>query len=117
MRTRSLARTLGILGAILILLGSLFTLVFGLATAALHESFEQGIGASALAIEQGVVGFILLFFATISGSRQSEFAVAGGVILLVESLVALIVLGGGVLVVIGLILTLIAGILFLVPSR
>ncbi|MFI5414444.1 MAG: hypothetical protein ACHQ16_02095 [Candidatus Lutacidiplasmatales archaeon] len=116
MHSRSLARTLGFVGALLLLLGSVFTFFLGVVFAAVHRSFLEGLGATALALEQFVVAILLLFFVVLAGSHRGDYRLAGGVVIAVVSLVGLIFLGGGILVVIGLILTLVAGILFVVPS-
>jgi hypothetical protein len=114
--SHSLARTLGIVGGLLVLLGSVFTFFLGVLFAAVHRSFLEGLGSTALAIEQAVVAIILLFFVALARSRPADYRLAGGVVIVVVCLVGLVFLGGGILVVIGLILTLVAGILFLVPS-
>jgi hypothetical protein len=116
-RSKSLARTFGFLGGILILIGSVVTFFSGVVFAAIDRSLREGLGSTALAFEQGVVGVLLLFFVALSGSRPSEYAVAGGVVLAVVSIVVLVFLTGGVLVLIGAILTLVAGVLFALPSR
>ena len=115
MRSRSLARTLGVVGGILVLLGSVFTFFLGVVFAAVHRSFLEGFGATALALEQFVIAILLLFFVALASSHAGDYRLAGGVVIAVVSLVGLIFLGGGILVVIGLILTLVAGILFVVP--
>jgi hypothetical protein len=115
--TRSMGTALGIIGALLVLLGSVVTFILGVAFAVVDRSFLQGVGSTGLALEQFVVGVLLLAFTGLSRSRGSDYHVAGGVVLVVVSLVGLVLLGGGFLIVIGLILTLIAGILFVVPGR
>ena len=117
MRPGSLGSVLGFVGGILILLGSVVTFFFGVAVAAIHHSFLEGIGATALALEQAVVAVILLFFTALAARRSRDYALAGGVVLLLVSLIGLVFLGGGVLIVIGFILTLIAGVLFVIPGR
>lgn len=117
MRSNSLARTLGFLGGILVLLGSVVTFFSGVIFAAIDRSLREGIGQTGVAIEQFVVGLLLLLFVALAGHRATDYRVAGGVILVVLSIVILVFLTGGVLVLIGAILTLIAGILFLLPSR
>jgi hypothetical protein len=115
MQQRSLARTLGFLGGILILIGSVVTFFSGVLFAAIDRSLREGLGQTALAFEQAVVALLLLFFVVLAGSRPREYSMAGGVVLIVVSVVVLAFLTGGVLVLIGAILTLVAGILFLLP--
>lgn len=115
MRSNSLAKTLGFLGGILILLGSVVTFFSGVIFAAIDRSLREGLGQTGLAFEQLVVGLLVLVFVALSGGRPREYATAGGVILVVVSIIVLIFLTGGVLVLIGAILALIAGILFLLP--
>jgi hypothetical protein len=109
-----LARAFGFVGGILVLLGSVFTFFFGIVYAALDRSLREGLGSTATALEQLVFGILLLFFVALSSSRSSEYGAAGAVVLIVVSIVGLVVLGSGVLVLIGFVLTLVAGILFLV---
>jgi hypothetical protein len=117
MRSKSLARTFGFLGGFLVLVGSVVTFFSGVLFAAIDRSLREGLGSTGLAFEQAVVAILLLFFVALSGSRPSEYSVAGGVVLIVVSIVVLVFLTGGVLVLIGALLTLIAGVLFALPSR
>jgi hypothetical protein len=117
MRSNSLARTLGFLGGILILLGSVVTFFSGVVFAAIDRSLREGLGQTALAFEQGVVAVLLLFFVALSSARPRDYTLVAGVVLIVVSLLALILLTGGVLVLIGAILTLVAGILLVLPPR
>jgi hypothetical protein len=114
MRSFRLARAFGFVGAILVLLGSVFTFFSGILFAALDRSLREGLGATATALEQLVFGILLLFFVIVASSRSSEYATAGGVVLAVVSIIGIVLLGSGVLVLIGFVMTLIAGILFLV---
>jgi hypothetical protein len=115
-RSNSLPKTLGFLGGILILLGSVVTFFSGVIFAAIDRSLREGLGQTGLAFEQAVVALLILLFVALAGGRPRDYAVAGGVILVVLSIVVLAFLTGGVLVLIGAILALIAGILFLLPS-
>jgi hypothetical protein len=115
MAARGLATGLGLIGAILVLLGSVVTFIVGAVFATVDHSFLQGVGSTVLALEQFVVGVLLLVFLGLTRSRGQDMHLAGAAILIVLSLVGLVILGGGFLVVIGLILTLIAGILFVIP--
>ncbi|MCI4327513.1 MAG: hypothetical protein L3K16_07785 [Thermoplasmata archaeon] len=115
MRSHGLARTFGYLGGILVLLGSVFTFFFGIVYAAVDRSLREGLGSTATALEQLVFGVLLLFFVALASSRSTDRATAGGVVLVVVSVIGLILIGSGVLVLIGFVLTLVAGILFLLP--
>ncbi|MCI4356903.1 MAG: hypothetical protein L3K18_07165 [Thermoplasmata archaeon] len=115
-RSKGLARTLGFVGGLLLILGSVFTFFLGVLFAAVHRSFLEGLGATALALEQFVIAILLLFFVVLAGSHRVDYRLAGGAVIVVVSLVGLILLGGGILVVIGFLLTLVAGILFIVPN-
>ena len=117
MHSNSLARTLGFLGGLIVLVGSVFNFFYGVIAAAIDRSLPQGFGSTASSIVQAVVAILLLFFVALAGSRPSEYRLAGGVVLVVVSLVGLVFLGGGFLILIGLILTLVAGVLFVVPAR
>jgi hypothetical protein len=116
-RTHGLARMFGFLGGILVLIGSVVTFFFNIAYAAIDRSFREGLAGTATALEQFIFAILILFFVALSGSRSSEFRMAGGVVLIVVSLVGIILIGSGVLVLIGFVLALIAGVLFVVPRR
>jgi hypothetical protein len=114
-RTHSLARMFGYLGGILVLLGSVFTFFFGIVYAAVDRSLREGLGSTATALEQLVFGVLLLFFIAFAGSRSTDRSIAGGVVVVVVSVIGLLLIGSGVLVLVGFVLTLVAGILFLLP--
>jgi hypothetical protein len=115
MRSQGLARTFGFLGGILVLLGSVFTFFFGIVYAAVDRSLREGLGSTATALEQLVFGILLLFFVALGSSRSSDYTTASGAVLVLVSLVGIVLIGSGVLVLIGFVLTLVAGILFVVP--
>jgi hypothetical protein len=117
MSTNSLARTLGFLGGILVLLGSVVTFFAGVLFAALDRSLREGVNQTGLAFEQAVIAILILFFVAWSGTRGRDTTVAAGVVLIVLSVLVMVLLTGGVLVLIGAILTLIAGLLLVLPAR
>jgi hypothetical protein len=113
-RSHGLARAFGLLGGIFVLVGSIFTFFFSLALAAIDRSVRLGLSGTATALEQFVFAILILFFAALPGYRSSEYATAGAVILIVLGLLGIVLLDSGILVLIGFVLALIAGILFLV---
>ncbi|HXQ95051.1 MAG TPA: hypothetical protein VN864_07815 [Thermoplasmata archaeon] len=114
MASYGLARMFGFLGGILVLIGSVFTFFYTLAFAAIERSVREGLAGTATALEQFVFAILLLFFVALSGSRSSEYSMAGGIVLVVVSVIGIVLIGSGVLVLIGFVLTLISGVLFLV---
>ena len=116
MRTRDLGRVFGFIGAGLFVVGALLTFVYGVASAVVTHDFRTGTEATVHAVEEFVVGILVVFFSILGGRGPGDYRMAAGIILIVLALVAWFVSGvaGGVLGILGALFSLIGGILFLV---
>jgi hypothetical protein len=112
---RSLAHGLGIAGGLLVALGGVFALALGLVDI-LSGRFVGAAGAIGEAIVLGVVGALMLLFAHLGARGWSDRPVACGVVLVVLAVVswALGNPGLGLPTLVGGILALVAGVLYLV---
>ena len=115
---RRLAAVLGILGAVLIALDGLLDLARGVFYVVVGRGdhaylpFDQ-------ALIFFVVGLLVGVFAAMGASREEERALLVGVVLIVIVIVGWLTLGfgSGVLAILGALLVLLAGVIFLVTGR
>lgn len=119
MPPKSAGRLVGVLGGALLLLAGFLTFVIGIAGALVYHSPREGLDASALAVEEAVVGILMVIFAGLGGSRPREYALVSGILLIVLAVVSYLLFGGAaqLLVVLGALLALVAGVLLIVPTR
>jgi hypothetical protein len=117
MNERSIAAILGILGGVILLIGALVSLIYGLAFVALGKP-SIGIGSLGFSVIEAVMGLLIIFFALLAASRSMDLTLAGGIVLFVLAIVGWGILGfgGSVLATIGLLLALVAGLLYLVAA-
>jgi hypothetical protein len=115
---RRLGMILGLLGAALIVLDGVLRAIGGVI------SLAVGRGYYALGLWEGavlflVVGFLMGFFALLGRSRGSDRSLTSGAVLIVLVIAGWLVLGltNGILALLGSLLVLIAGVLFLVSGR
>ena len=115
---RRLGMIFGLIGAVLLVLEGLIELLTGIVLVAI------GHGLRALATWEHaflviVVGVLVGFFAAYGRSRSGDRAVASGAVLLVVALLGWLAFGiaGGLLGLLGTLLVVIAGLLFLVSGR
>jgi hypothetical protein len=115
-KPRSLGRLFGLVGGGLIVLAGLITLILGVVDAVLTQNPRLGLSLTGAAIEEFVVGALILFFALLGGGFQKEYTLASGVILVVLAIVGALVLGfrGDVVAILGALFALLGGILLLV---
>ena len=115
---RRLALIFGLLGALLLVLEGVIGLVTGAVLLAFGHGF-RALGAWDHALLLIVVGVIVGFFAVFGRSRSGDRSVAAGVILFAIALLGWLVLGlpTGLLGILGSILVIISGLLFLVSGR
>ena len=115
---RRLAGLLGILGAVLIALEAAFDLVRGVVYLAIgHAAF--GLDAFSQALILLVFGLLVGVFAVVGGQRREARATVAGAVLLVLVVVGWLALGvgSGLVALLGLLLVLVAGVVFLVAGR
>lgn len=115
---RRLAGLLGIVGAVLIALEALLDLVRGVVYLAVgHGAF--GLGAFSEALILLVFTLLVIVFSVLGSQRQEGHAVVAGVVLVVLVVVGWLGLGvgSGLFALLGLLLVLIAGVVFLVAGR
>lgn len=115
---RRLAMVFGILGALLLVLEGLIELVAGVVLIALGHGLAA-LGTWQHAVIVLVVGVIVGLFTAYGKSSARDRALTAGVILVVIALIGWIAFGlaAGILGILGTLLVLIAGILFLLASR
>ncbi len=116
---RRLGLVLGLLGAGLIVLDGLFDAVSGVLFLATNGRVFHSTGFWGQAVLFLVTGFLMGFFAILGRSRGPEHSLTAGVVLVVLVLAGWFVLGltAGVLPLLGSLLVLIAGILFLLAGQ
>lgn len=108
----------GILAGVVLFLGALVTLVTGLATLVTGGySTHVLIDTTSRLILEFVIGLLFVFFAVISSRRTGDFALAGGVILIVLAVGTWAVLGLGPVAALAGLFGLIAGILLVMARR
>jgi len=115
---RKLAALLGLLGAVLIALDGLLDLARGVFYLAVGRGghafvpFDQ-------ALIYFVVGLLVALFSVLGGLRRDGRAVVAGAVLVVIAVVGWLALGlgAGVLAILGALLVLVAGVVFLVSGR
>jgi hypothetical protein len=115
---RRLGMVLGLLGAALIVLEGLLEAIGGVIFLAVGRTMRAfGFWDHALLLL--VVGLLMGFFAVLGRSRDTDRSLPAGVVLVVLVVVGWLVLGvtSGVLALLGSILVLVAGILFLLSGR
>jgi drug/metabolite transporter (DMT)-like permease len=116
---RTLGHLFGLVGGLLILVGGLVALVFGVADLALGHALAFA-GAASEAFVLFVVGALVLLFAYLGEHGWRDRAFAAGVMLVILAIVgwAALGLGSNVVALIGGILALLAGVLYLIePTR
>jgi hypothetical protein len=115
---RRLALILGLLGALFLVLEGLIDLFAGVVLLAFGHGL-RALGAWDHAIILTIVGLIVGFFAVFGRSRAGDRSIAAGVVLIVIALLGWLVLGlpNGILGVLGSILAIFSGLLYLVAGR
>ena len=113
---RNVVTILGALGAILVSLGGIVGFLLSLGA----SGYGGRIGGTLSALLYGVVavvlGSIILVFSGYTHYRGVERSVTGGIVLMVVAIVTWVVVGGGVLIVLGSVLALLAGFLLVFES-
>ncbi|HYA10806.1 MAG TPA: hypothetical protein VEH10_03945 [Thermoplasmata archaeon] len=115
---RRIAALFGLLGAALIALDGLIDLARGVLSVALGHG-----GHAYLPFDQAliflVVGLVVAVFSVLGGLRRDGNATVAGAVLIVVAIVGWLELGvpSGVLAILGALLVLVAGVVFLVSGR
>jgi hypothetical protein len=112
---RGIGFVFGILGALLFVLDALLDLLRGVVWAAYGRPLA-GLGFLSESLLLFVVGVIIGLFAFFGVRGPRERAMTSGIVLIVLALVALLVLGGGILAILGAILALVGGIVYAVNA-
>ncbi len=112
---RTLAHGLGLAGGLLLIVGGVVSLAFGLADAVTGHVFGAIAGVGT-AVALGVIGALVLLFAHLASRGWSDRAGTCGVLLVVLAVVSWVVSAGGlnVATLVGGILALVAGVLLLI---
>jgi hypothetical protein len=112
---RAMGHLFGLVGGLLILTGGLVAVVFGLVDLALGQVIGAA-GALGGAVVLFVVGALVLLFAHLGEHGWKDRPVAAGVLLVILAVVGWAALGVGanLLALVGGILTLLAGVLYLI---
>ena len=115
---RRLALIFGLLGALLLIIEGLLDLLTGVVLLAFGHGL-RALGAWDHALLLTIFGILVGFFAFFGRSRSGDRSLAAGVVLLVIALLGWLVFGlpTGLLGVLGSILVIISGLLFLVSRR
>ncbi|MGP8077514.1 MAG: hypothetical protein ACLQD8_01555 [Thermoplasmata archaeon] len=115
---RTIGAAFGVLGAVLLVLEGLLDLLRGVYYLALGRGL-RAFGPFDQSIVLIVVGAVVAIFAILGGARREERSLVSGAVLVVVALAGWLVLGfgSGVLSLLGSILVLIAGVVFLVSAR
>lgn len=115
---RGLALIFGIIGAVLIVLDGLLKFAGGAYYLAIGHG-DRAIGVWSQALLFLVVGFLMGFFALIGRSGTGDRAVTAGALLVVLVVAGWLVLGltSGVLALLGSLLVLVSGVLYLLAGR
>lgn len=108
----------GVFAGVLLFLDALLIGVTGLATLVIHGfSTHAFLNSTSEVILAVVFGLLFIFFALLASRRQGDWALAGGVILVVLSVGTWYLLGFGLLETLAGLFGLIAGILYIVSRR
>ncbi len=115
---RRIGSIFGYLGAALLGIGGIVRLVAGIVDLAGGRS-ARAFGAFEEALLLIAVALIVGFFAALGSSRATERSLGAGVVLIVLALVgwAILGFGSGVLGLLGIVMVLVAGIVFVVAGR
>ncbi|HEV2166311.1 MAG TPA: hypothetical protein VGS23_04975 [Thermoplasmata archaeon] len=97
---------------------ALLVAVFGYGTAILQRSAGEALRATVGSIEIFVVGVLILVFVFVGSNRGRDSSLASGVVLIVLAVVTWFWTGpADLLGVLGALLALLSGVLFVIPDR
>ncbi|HKS59865.1 MAG TPA: hypothetical protein VJS68_03705 [Thermoplasmata archaeon] len=116
MKPRELGRVFGLIGAGLLILAAALTFITGVVDLFVNGNVRAGANVTGIAVEELVVGVLVVFFSILGGRTQRDYTLASGVILVVLAIAGALFLGlrGDVLAVLGILFALLGGVLLLV---
>lgn len=108
----------GVLGALLLILAALVRFLLGVVFLATGHGY-LGLGSITESVLYLVIGLVIGLFAFLGQQRGTDRAMLAGIVLIVLSIVGWFTLGfgGSLLALLGAVLTLISGIVFVVAGR
>lgn len=115
MRPDRLGFFFGIFAGVLLFLGALVSFIYGIATLVTSGySTHLLVNTTSQIVLSVVIGLLFVFFAALASRRQRDYALAGGIVLILLAVGTWYVLGLGLLDALAGLFGLIGGILFLV---
>ena len=113
---RSLVTVLAALGAVLIVLGGILGFLLSLGNGGFGERFGSDLGAATYGAIAVILGLLILLFSGYTQYRGPHRSLTGGIVLIVLGVIGWSIVGGWVLVAIGSVLTLLAGLILTIEA-